>query len=173
MVIEEGIEEQARKLQTSFIYFHSTSEQPEDVSLPLSDIPDQVAERSLEIDAFPDITLQDQATTFHIVTAGSKKGGDLLVDSLGFTYTKKFSGKTTTSWMCSARGSRKCFATVSQWGDAFVRGKRHRHNHPGDPGALLRCKATKMVSFVLINSFEMFNITNPCKCVIYQIHSQY
>ena len=138
------------------------------VSLPPSDIPDQVAEQSLEINAFPDIILQDQPTTFHIVTAGSKKGGDLLVDSLvGFTYTKKFSGKTTTSWMCSARVSRKCFATVSQQGDVFMRGKRHRHNHPGDPGALLQCKATKMVSFVLINSFEMFNITNPCKRVRY------
>ena len=143
------------------------------VSLPLSDIPDQVAERSFETNAFPDIILQDQATTFHIVTAGSKKGGHLLVDSLGFTYTKKFSGKTRTSWMCSGRGSRKCFATVSQRGDVFVRGKRHRHNHPGDPGALLRCEATKMVSFVLINSFEMFSITNPCKCIIYQIHSEY
>ena len=44
---------------------------------------------------------------------------------------------------------------------------------PWVPGALLQCKATKMVSFVLINSFEIFNITNPCKCVIYQIHGEY
>ena len=95
------------KINADLTDFHSTSEQPEDahmsfnVFLPLSDIPDQVAEQSLEINAFPDNIqiLQDQPTTFDIVTAGSKKG-ELLVDCLGFTYTKKFSGKTMMDVQC-------------------------------------------------------------------------
>ncbi|KAI0234302.1 hypothetical protein LSAT2_015512, partial [Lamellibrachia satsuma] len=60
----------------------------------------------------------------------------------------------------SARGPHKCFATVSQRGDAFVRGKHHGHNHLGGPGALLRCKVTKMVSFILIpDPHSQCNIT--------------
>ena len=114
------------------------------VSLPLSEVADQVSETSLLCPP-PDDIIAEQPISFEIVEGGLKKGGDIVVDTCGFTYARTFVGKTTTTWICSARGSKKCFSTVNQRGTTFTKGKRHAHNHPAETGALLRCKATKMV----------------------------
>ena len=89
--------------------------------------------------------MEDQAT-YQVLPAASKKGGDLLTDSLGFTYCLRRKPVTTssaTSWRCSRRG-KQCLASVTQRWGMFQRGPRP-HNHTGDPGVDLRCQARAMV----------------------------
>ena len=82
------------------------------VSLQLSEVADQISETSV-LCSPPDDIIAEQPISFEIVEGGSKKGGDILVDTYGFTHARKFVGKTTT-WICSAHGSMKCSSTVNR-----------------------------------------------------------
>ena len=72
---------------------------------------------------------------YTMIEGGTRRGGNLLVDSDGFTYVVKGKpGPTCTPWRCSVRGkTRKCPASVKQVGHTFTPGL-HPHNHEGDPG---------------------------------------
>ncbi|KAG0710857.1 hypothetical protein GWK47_021934 [Chionoecetes opilio] len=87
----------------------------------------------------------DAPTSYHVVEGGSRKGGDLLTDSLGFQCVKKRVTSVSTSWICSVRTKKnRCFASVSQQGNTFTRGPKE-HNHGGNPGAQLRAQAISLV----------------------------
>ena len=70
-------------------------------------------------------SLQNKPISFEIFEGGSKKGGDILVDTYGFTYPRKVVGKTTTTWICSARGSKKYSSTVNQRDNTFMKGIKY------------------------------------------------
>lgn len=84
--------------------------------------------------------------TYEVIVGGSVKGGDLLADNRGYTYSRKRSAGQVTTWTCSNRGQ-KCGASVKQVGEnSFVLGAL-KHNHEGDPGKTVRVKARVMVSY--------------------------
>ncbi|KAG0716479.1 hypothetical protein GWK47_009614 [Chionoecetes opilio] len=84
-------------------------------------------------------------TSYHVVEGVSRKGVDLLTDSLGFQYVKKRVTSVSTSWISSVRTNKnRCFASVSQQGNTFTRGPKE-HNHEGNPGAQLRAQAISLV----------------------------
>ena len=105
--------------------------------------------------------MEDQAT-YQVLPAASKKGGDLLTDSLGFTYCLRRKPVTTssaTSWRCSRRG-KQCLASVTQRWGTFQRGPRP-HNHTGDPGVDLRCQARAMVRCTNLYCIVLYCIVGP------------
>ena len=64
-----------------------------------------------------------------IIEGGTKKGGELLVDSDGFTYPLKRDNNRGKTWICSAR-HKKCPAKVLRLmgSKQFVRnGRKHTH----------------------------------------------
>ena len=102
-------------------------------------------ETSLTIEPIPTDIMMDAPTSYHVVEGGSRKGGDLLTDSLGFQYIKKRVTSVSTSWICSIHTKKsRCFASVSQQGDIFTRGSKE-HNHGGNPGTQLRAQAISLV----------------------------
>ena len=112
-----------------------------DIELPIEDLPQQPQETSVAR-AIPDDTMEAETTAnYEVLPGGSKKGADLLTDSLGVTYVLKRTTSRATTWRCSLRS---CRATVSQCGPTHQRGPRP-HNHGGDPGVNLRCKTRTMV----------------------------
>ncbi len=71
---------------------------------------------------------------YQILEGATQRGGDLLQDPNGFTYTVKKRTNTTVTWTCSVRSVYlKCHATVLQKGSNFVAG-RHPHVHESVPG---------------------------------------
>lgn len=84
----------------------------------------------------PDTIMEDEPVTYELVQGGTRRGGDLLVDTRGFTYTKKRPSKASTTWWCTIRSKTNlCHATVIEREGRYRRGQTH--NHAGDPGALL------------------------------------
>ncbi|CAL4247927.1 unnamed protein product, partial [Meganyctiphanes norvegica] len=79
---------------------------------------------------------------FEIIAGGTKKGGDLLVDSSEYTYTRHRPGY----WRCSKRGSTNCNAKVYESQGRFV--KESEHNHPHEQG-LKTAAIAKAVSAML------------------------
>ena len=115
-----------------------------DISLPVEEVHDQPQETSL-IRTIPDVIPEEDPTVkYEVLASASKKGGDLLTDSLGFTYCLKRKTPRSTTWRCSQR-AKSCLASVIQREESFERGIRP-HNHGGDPGAHLHCKTRAMVS---------------------------
>ncbi|XP_062616522.1 uncharacterized protein LOC134278217 [Saccostrea cucullata] len=93
----------------------------------------QVLEESIE-DGNPvdDTVLEDVPVTFKVLEKGSSRGGRLLVSSDGYSYCVKREGQKTTTWTCSMRSKKlKCYASVSQQGELFVKGSS-KHLHPGN-----------------------------------------
>ena len=43
---------------------------------------------------------------FRVIEGGSQRGGKILVENVGYTYTIKKRSRTTTSWICSVRNKR-------------------------------------------------------------------
>ncbi|WAQ93562.1 ZN415-like protein, partial [Mya arenaria] len=79
----------------------------------------------------------DHGVTYEILKGGTRRGGDRLIDSLGFMYNLKRSGsqkshyskKDVTYWWCAVRNNKlRCPAVVVQKGKSFMRGKR-KHEH--------------------------------------------
>ncbi|XP_068210121.1 uncharacterized protein [Palaemon carinicauda] len=88
--------------------------------------------------------LLEVPTTYQLIEGGNKKGGHLLVDSVGYTYSKKRQSSVSIMWSC--RIGKKCQATVRQpiGTQDFIRGPKP-HNHTGTPGAALKSKIRAQV----------------------------
>jgi hypothetical protein len=67
-----------------------------------------------------------------------------------------------TYWTCSIRGkTRKCHASVKQFGDVFTP-SINGHEHPADPGALKKVKiAAKVSSYNSLQEFIIINTVGP------------
>ena len=82
----------------------------------------------------------EDITTYKTVESGTKRGKVMLVDSHGYTYTKKWKKAGSTSskvtWLCSVRGKlHRCAVSVHQDGNRFCAGLHTKHTHPAHPGA--------------------------------------
>ena len=121
-----------------------------DITLPVETGPETPMEESVE-EPIPDVIMEDEpTTTYEVIVGGSVKGGDLLADNRGYTYSRKRTTDQATTWTCSNRG-KKCGATVKQQGlDSFTRGSRE-HNHGSDHEKTVRAKARAMVCSDLIH----------------------
>ena len=95
-----------------------------DITLPVETGPETPMEESVE-EPIPDVIMEDEPTTmYEVIVGGSVKGGDLLADNRGYTYSRKRKSDQATTWTCSNRG-KKCGATVKQQGlDSFCIGPR-------------------------------------------------
>ena len=51
----------------------------------------------------PEDIMVDTQTIYQTIEGGSRMGGDLLTDILGFQYVKKRTTSVSTSWICSVR----------------------------------------------------------------------
>ena len=88
----------------------------------------------------------DDDVTFELLDNGTQRGGVMLADSIGFTYTKKReteAGKVT--WRCSVRSAaHTCKAGVTQTGQEYTR-TAYGHDHPAQPGTAERIRKTKAI----------------------------
>ena len=82
----------------------------------------------------------------------SQKGALKLVDSLGYSYNKRFINKRgDTHWQCVVRRkTMKCYATVFQRGEEYIRGKK-AHCHPAHP--LTACHKRRRKQRDLVNPY--------------------
>ena len=126
------------------------------IDLPVEDVPSDVQEDL--IDPLVDSLLEEVPVEYELITGGSRRGGDLLVDNQGFAYGKKRTTASSTTWICSVRGKNKCLASVRQQGDFFTRGP-NPHTHPSDSGVTLRTKVRAHVSLFLMSSFCLPQLT--------------
>ena len=79
---------------------------------------------------------------YELISGATQRGGDLLCDSYGYSYTKK-SGRNF--WRCTVRAkSNTCKGTVHQCDGTYTRGPIN-HSHPGNPGIAEKDKVTKKV----------------------------
>ncbi|KAK3880057.1 hypothetical protein Pcinc_015444 [Petrolisthes cinctipes] len=114
------------------------------VSLPVEEV-SQVVEASLTTVPIPTDIMVDAPSSYHVMESDSRKGGDLLTDSLVFQYVKKRVASVSTSWIWSIRTKKnRCLASVSQQGNIFTRSPKE-HNNGGNPGAKLRTQAISLV----------------------------
>lgn len=80
----------------------------------------------------PDVDCPDTPTTYKVLKTGSSRGGQLLVSSSGYSYGIKRMNESPTKWQCIVRNqTNRCYATVIQKGDQFLKGVPH-HTHPAD-----------------------------------------
>ena len=106
-------------------------------------VPRETAENAIPDAAIPDVIPgqgEEVIKTYKIVEAGTKCGHDILVDSHGYSYTKKWkkagSSSSKVTWLCSVRGKlHRCAVSVHQDGDVFAEGLHALHTHPAHPGA--------------------------------------
>lgn len=96
------------------------------------------------LESLPVEVLLDIPTTYQLIEGGNKKGGQLLVDSVGYTYSKKRVSSVSIMWSC--RTGKKCQATVRQpiGTQEFIRGPKP-HNHSSIPGAAIKSKIRAQV----------------------------
>lgn len=92
----------------------------------------------------PQAIVEDQPITYEIIKGGTVKGGDLLADNQGYTYSLSRRRPRVTTWTCSNRG-KKCAATVRQIGSTFQPGGRS-HNHTSNPDKTHYARARAVVS---------------------------
>ena len=79
--------------------------------------------------------------TFQVVKGGTKRGGDMLVDSRGYTYNICRKRTRKMYWWCTIRRKdHRCPVTVQQGDETFSLGV-HDHDHPGEVGVADRLKA--------------------------------
>ncbi|XP_069163140.1 uncharacterized protein [Procambarus clarkii] len=94
-------------------------------------------QKSESLASFP---VDQPKVSYEIVEGGSQRGGPLLVDSSCFSYTKKRTTRTITTWICSVRNKTiKCHASVKQHGNTFRMGKQP-HIHPPESGLVTKVK---------------------------------
>ena len=75
--------------------------------------------------------------TFQVVKGGTKHGGDMLIDSRGYTYNISWKRTRKVYWWCTIqRKDPRCAATVIQEDDTLFGGP-----HPGEAGVADRLKA--------------------------------
>ena len=78
-----------------------------------------------------------QTMTYHVIEKGTQRGKPMLVDSLGYAYTKKWQKNPSvsrTTWICSVWSKTvRCLASVVQTGNQYTRGI-HCHLHQARPG---------------------------------------
>ena len=116
------------------------------VSLLLSEVTHQVSEMATPCPP-PDDIITNQPISFEIVQGGCTKGGDILVESIGLTYVPGNSKERQRHGsVVPSHGSRKCFSTVNQRGNRFLKGNRRVHNHPGN---LEHCCDAKLQKYSL------------------------
>ncbi|XP_053384651.1 uncharacterized protein LOC123549348 [Mercenaria mercenaria] len=117
-------------LQSSFIEDRSFDD-GRSFSQPAPQLDESLRDRSLD-DSIPD----DAPVTFNVVEGGTKRGGQKLVSSDGYTYTRRNVKEGRVYWTCSIRNRNfKCMASVKQYGDLFTP-SLNGHQHPAVPGAL-------------------------------------
>ena len=103
-------------------------------------VPLPIDESSIqELNDDSDFPMEEVSVRYTIITGGTTRARDKLVDTAGFSYTRKNPpGKATQYWCCYIRGkSTRCPATVIQKGGNFKRG-RYKHCHQAEPGLHLR-----------------------------------
>lgn len=96
------------------------------------------------VEPMAETLLPDQPATYYIIPGGSVRGGDLLSDDCGYTYSKRRETSKSITWACSSRG-KKCPVTLRQMGEKYIKGA-HTHNHGADPDRTIRVKTRAMVS---------------------------
>jgi len=77
----------------------------------------------------------ESVVTWHKITGGTKRGGDKLTNSLGYSYVANKIRPSSTYWLCSVRNKNtKCSASVTEKDNVFSPGV-HEHCHPPVAGA--------------------------------------
>ncbi|XP_038055839.1 uncharacterized protein LOC119727838 [Patiria miniata] len=150
------------------------------------DVPLEVAENPLPDAALPAVIpgLGDEdITIYKTVESGTKRGKVILVDSHGYTYTKKWKKAGSTSskvtWLCSVRGKlHRCAVSVHQDGNLFHAGLHTKHTHPAHPGAdvavqvkalvITKAKADIFKSAGAIVEDVITTLTHPLQVVLIQ-----
>ena len=105
-------------------------------------VPAPPAEEAIPDAVIPDVLPgvgDDDITTYKTIEAGTRRGRVILVDSHGYSYTKKWKKAGSTSskvtWLCSIRNKfQRCAVSVHQDGDSFKTGLHTEHSHPARPG---------------------------------------
>ena len=97
----------------------------------------------------------DLEMQFTIIEGGTRRGGQLLVDDYGYSYTLGNRTKKHTLWRCSVRSAAlHCYTTVKQIGDSFT--LSHNHAHAGQLGL-----DTEVISsLLLISRLHTGNVHN-------------
>ena len=104
-------------------------------------VPQTVEEPSLD-ESIPLDVPRKHITFYEVVTSGSQRCGDMLVDNQGYSFTVKKRNVSSVSWRCKVRNKVcNCKATVIQKGSEFIPGP-HSHNHQPAPGAAAKAKVT-------------------------------
>ncbi|KAK7066092.1 hypothetical protein SK128_004694 [Halocaridina rubra] len=106
----------------------------------------QLHENSIRVDTnIPEVLPEDSPITWTVVATGTKRMKPRLHDSRGYTYTVRGKTAMSTYWWCSIRQKdNRCPATVTEKDNSFKPGA-NPHNHPGDPGALLKTQVRVQV----------------------------
>lgn len=83
------------------------------------------------------------------VEGGTQRGGTLLVDSDGYSYTVKRSGPTHTHYRCAVkRKDLTCLATVKQTGNDYTPGP-HPHSHNGEGSGFEKMVRAALVYYLM------------------------
>jgi hypothetical protein len=115
-----------------------------------------------------DLTINEvslEETCYEVVKGGSKRGKDLLVDSLGHCYNVKRSLKGSTHWQCSHRppGDR-CSAIIIQHISSSTFKTGRQHNHSGTIGVDVAVKTAKR-----IKDLASTNLFKPASAIVDEV----
>ena len=108
-------------------------------------LPEEYEESILPDDIIDEVPCigDELINSYKIVEGGTRRGNALLVDSFGYTYNQKATGKKKNptgkvTWRCSVRNKMvTCPATVLQNGSIFTGGSHH-HVHEPQQGATFK-----------------------------------
>ncbi|XP_071962323.1 uncharacterized protein [Antedon mediterranea] len=105
---------------------------------------------------------------YTIADNGTKRGGRLLLDSRGFSFTVKLQGKNTTTWKCSVRNKvNRCPASIKQTLEGFKEGKQS-HNHEPKPKSI-----TKVNIITEIKERSRLMMNDTARKVVRDVVSKY
>ncbi|PFX20540.1 hypothetical protein AWC38_SpisGene14995 [Stylophora pistillata] len=93
--------------------------------------------------------------TFTLVEKATKRRGDRLIDSMGFSYNIRRKGAKTTCWQCTIR--RKgcyCKAGVVERNGVFTFGNFSHNHEPPKPRAKTPSRKTKTKAKVVVEQFK-------------------
>lgn len=94
------------------------------ISLPFA-VADQPVEESIN---HPLEIPEDEEVCYEVLPGASRRGGELLADTLGYTYVIRTTGKHKTTYICSQRNSKGCSAKVGFRDTVYIReGSDHTH----------------------------------------------
>ena len=92
-----------------------------------------------------DIDIGEDDTRYEEIDSGTQRGGVMLADSLGYTYTRKRTTTSKVTWRCSVRSKAYiCKVGVNQVGQQYTR-TPYGHDHPAQPGIAERIRMTKNI----------------------------